>query len=413
MTRSGVRRHLYSIEKKGYDLNDETAQLNIANQNLEAPKQKCEVSMSGDSGTITTESASIRTLEDALEYSEVDLKKYEVDRFVVNSWEVTMGGKNSRTGQAETYTNYQVKVWLKRKVVGTIAMENLFDRFKEGKPLPKQKLALKRRKHARKIMLEPSIYDHHFGMLAWGKEVHDDYDLDIAKELYVRAINKFLDDVAHYDVEKIVFPIGNDLFHINDNNAETPASKNRLDVDGRMAKVIETAEEAVLYAIERMASIAELIVPWIPGNHDPQLSFALCKYFKGRFHNYDHVTIDTSPNERKYIRYGQSLTLLTHGDMKQMQHMIFNMVEEAKQDFVETDCHEIHSGHTHKEKEFIIKSADHRYVATCRTIPSLTAQDFWHHKKAFSKSGRAAECHIYDKEFGHDGYLKARINALI
>lgn len=377
-------------------------------------QQTCESKLGAKGGTVTTVSARIKTLDEALAYSKVDLNKYEVDRFVVNSWEVTIGAKGTGKGKPETYTNYQVKVWLKKKSAGSLGMERLLERCESGKPLPAIRLPKKARLlKKRRIMMEPSIYDHHFGMLAWGKEVGHDYDLKIASQLYLRAINKFLDDVAHYEVERIIFPVGNDLFHINDDKAETPASHNRLDVDGRLHKVFEVAQEAVLYACERMAAVADLDIIHIRGNHDPQLSYALCKYMEGRFNKSRHVKVDTSPNERKYIRYGNSLNLLAHGDMKQAQQMPFNMLEEAKRDMIETQCHEIHIGHTHKEREFIIKNSEHKFVATVRTIPSLTAQDSWHHMKGFSKSGRAAECHFYDYDQGHEGYLKANINALI
>jgi UDP-2,3-diacylglucosamine pyrophosphatase LpxH len=50
---------------------------------------------------------SITTLEEALKFSKVNLKKWEVERWVFNSWDVT-----SKNGKA---TNYQVKVWFKVK----------------------------------------------------------------------------------------------------------------------------------------------------------------------------------------------------------------------------------------------------------------------------------------------------------
>jgi len=56
---------------------------------------------------------SIRTLEEALEFSEVDLNEWEVERHVFNSWDVSM--KNAEGTGAFKRTNYQVKVWFRRK----------------------------------------------------------------------------------------------------------------------------------------------------------------------------------------------------------------------------------------------------------------------------------------------------------
>lgn len=55
---------------------------------------------------------SIRTLEQALDYCEADLQKWEVERYIFNSWDVSMKDIN---GDPQTVTNYQVKVWFKPK----------------------------------------------------------------------------------------------------------------------------------------------------------------------------------------------------------------------------------------------------------------------------------------------------------
>jgi hypothetical protein len=57
-------------------------------------------------------SKSITTLEQALGFSEVDLNEWEVERHIFNSWDVTMKGED---GEPITKTNYQVKVWFRRK----------------------------------------------------------------------------------------------------------------------------------------------------------------------------------------------------------------------------------------------------------------------------------------------------------
>ena len=69
-----------------------------------------------DKGTsvITTRSLDVKTIEDALRIAEVDHDVWEVERSKVNSWEVTIGKRSTGTGQPETYTNFQVTVWLRR-----------------------------------------------------------------------------------------------------------------------------------------------------------------------------------------------------------------------------------------------------------------------------------------------------------
>lgn len=53
---------------------------------------------------------SMETLEDALEFCGVDLNVYEVDRYIFNSWDVTMKIDDTPVKR----TNYQTKIWFKK-----------------------------------------------------------------------------------------------------------------------------------------------------------------------------------------------------------------------------------------------------------------------------------------------------------
>lgn len=57
----------------------------------------------------------LKTLEDALHFCEADLEKFEVDRYIFNSWDVTMKQlQPDKTVKPIKATNYQVKVWFKK-----------------------------------------------------------------------------------------------------------------------------------------------------------------------------------------------------------------------------------------------------------------------------------------------------------
>ena len=53
---------------------------------------------------------SMETLEEALEFCDADLEKFEVDRYVFNSWDVVMKIGDTPVKR----TNYQVKIWFKK-----------------------------------------------------------------------------------------------------------------------------------------------------------------------------------------------------------------------------------------------------------------------------------------------------------
>jgi len=358
--------------------------------------------------TITTRSANITDLDSALKFANVDLNQYEVERFIVNSWEVTMGGDKSGTKKPETFTNYQVKVWLKPKAPVSIGMESFFKKVWEKPLAPIKRKRLTRKS---KLMAEIALYDHHFGMLAWREEVIDDYDNKIARQLYDRAVNYLLDDIGNKEIEQFLLPIGHDLFHFNDDKAETPTSKHKLEVDGRLVKVFEIVEEALIRAIKLCAKIAPVHAYWIPGNHDPELSFAMCRSLKNYFRLSQQIHFDVSANHRKYHQYGKTLIGMTHGVREQPAELLGRMLEEKPIETGEALCREIHRGHTHKEKSLELM-IDSKSALTIRTLPSLAAQDKNAHFNGYSKSGRAAKALFFDKETGYAGEKTAPVIAL-
>ena len=54
-----------------------------------------------DTGTVVTKSLDIRTLDQALAAAEVDRAVWDVDRYVVNSWEVTLGAAGTYNSEKE------------------------------------------------------------------------------------------------------------------------------------------------------------------------------------------------------------------------------------------------------------------------------------------------------------------------
>jgi hypothetical protein len=68
---------------------------------------------SSDAAVITSRSSTIRTLDDALRSAKVDTTIWEVERHVVNKWDVARGTKGDQWDAIELW---QVKVWLRRRI---------------------------------------------------------------------------------------------------------------------------------------------------------------------------------------------------------------------------------------------------------------------------------------------------------
>ncbi|MCJ8336271.1 MAG: hypothetical protein MJH10_18890, partial [Epibacterium sp.] len=95
------------------------------------------------------------------------------------------------------------------------------------------------------------IGDPHAGMYAWAAETGTDYDVDIFRDVHVGAVTKSIERLG--PTEDAVLCVLGDLFHA-DNMKTTERSGNVLDVDGRIDRVMDVVEKALVECIELMAA---------------------------------------------------------------------------------------------------------------------------------------------------------------
>jgi hypothetical protein len=156
------------------------------------------------------------------------------------------------------------------------------------------------------------VADLHFGMMSWGKETGEDYDLKIAAQT-VRTTFDNLASQGPPSGHAMIALIG-DLLHQNDQSNMTPRSGHQLDVDGRYPKVLGAAADAILHVIGRALQKHDTVwVCVVPGNHDPEAAVALHLGLRMFYGNHPRVTIDPVPSGIIYRRWGANLFGFAHG----------------------------------------------------------------------------------------------------
>lgn len=345
----------------------------------------------GDTVSLTSVSETIRTIEDALAYGNID----------PNLWEVVEAVVNARETGEDRVLLWQVKARLKRRAsrVQCDAAAALFERFKEHKPNWKPPKVRNGANH----LLELSLFDAHFGKYAWKEEVGSDYDVSIAETVFGNAIDDLIGKARPFKIEKVLLPIGNDFFQVDSWRNETTAGT-RVDTDGRLARVWQAGCMSMVKAIERCLTVAPVDLLWVPGNHDFGTSFFLTSFLAAWFRDNPHVSIDSSPRPRKAYRYGTNLIGFTHGDKEKPDRLPALMATEWPQLWAETKVHEYHCGHFHKAKSTKWTDVDEFEGVRIRWLPSLCSSDFWHVQQGYS-SRRCAEAYLWDKSDGYAGHL--------
>lgn len=358
----------------------------------------------------------VKTLKGLLEACEVDTNLWQVKHHIVNKWDVT----SWKNGFAERRQNWQVKAFLEKKLNefdGRSAAEIFGELVKEYKPpvfpAPAPNFDMLADVDENNL-LEICIFDLHLGKLAWGVETGENFDLKIASERFINAIHKLLNRVRGYSYNKILFPIGNDFFNVDNLHGTTTAGTPQHD-DVRWQKSFDSGSELLVNGINLLKQQGVPIdVVVIPGNHDFERSFYLGAFLKAWFRNDPQVNVDNGPSPRKYYNFGNVLLGFTHGKYERESGlpMLMATEKESIKYWEKSQFREWHLGHIHRKasNKYSFKYGKDVEVAenfgiTTKYLSSLTGTESWHHKKGFVGAIKAADAFIWNDENGCLGHF--------
>jgi hypothetical protein len=190
----------------------------------------------------------ILSLEDLIEFFEVDTEVWEVERWKANTWD-------ANAGNGETMPLYQVTATFKKKKEAVFAKNEIADIKRRAlEELKGLKVSFttpvyRETRLATGNMLELNVPDLHAGKLAWNKETgYGNYDTGIALDLFETAVLALLARNAHITFDCILFVVGNDLQH-SDTIGGTTTSGTHLDNDSRYHKVFVRIRERLVKII--------------------------------------------------------------------------------------------------------------------------------------------------------------------
>jgi hypothetical protein len=192
------------------------------------------------------------------------------------------------------------------------------------------------------------LVDMHLGMLASAKITGEqDYDLKHAATDLEASLDKVL-ALAPFAEQAIIIFDG-DTLHADDDRAETPASKHKIDVDGRQFKVMDVAVHMVCKAVARVQSKhMRTIVRVMRGNHDEHshlvLTFALAEHFR----NDASVIVEKNPRDLFMAQWGRCAIFAHHGDKASPERQTIYLSDVCPF-WSETRHRHYYTGHIHKD----------------------------------------------------------------
>ena len=247
----------------------------------------------------------------------------------------------------------------------------------------------------------PCIFDLHIGKLAWGQETGENYDYKIAIERFRYAIEDMIYKASSYDVERILFPVGNDIYNSDKAFPFPQTTKGTPQMDDiRWQKLFRVGVQLITEAIIRLSKIAPVDTFTVFSNHDHERVFYLGETLTAVFDSHPNVMVNNKPPVRKYYKWGENLIGLAHGHNEKPQDLPSLMSNEQPKLWGETTYRYWLLGHLHHRQKYLTQqSKDYRSV-NVTYITSPSAADAWHSEKGFVGSIKGAEGFIYNKEEG-------------
>ena len=268
---------------------------------------------------------------------------------------------------------------------------------------------IKRVKEKDPHMLMIDIADLHIGKYAVNRNGETCYDTDTAVQMARNSVTEILKRTQCFPVEKILFPIGNDILHIDNKNGTTTKGTSQ-DTSGLWNEMYRSAKVLYTDLLEQLATIAPVEVVYNSSNHDEHLGFCLAETLEARFHNSKDINFDISTVDRRYFQYGKNMIGLDHGDGAKMTEIPLLMASEEPHMWADTHFRFFYRHHLHhKIKHNFLTGKDFPGVEV-QYLRSLSFADYWHMKNGYSSAPQAVDAFIFHPEHGQMGHFPCVFN---
>lgn len=252
------------------------------------------------------------------------------------------------------------------------------------------------------IMSMISITDFHLGMYAWEAETGDDWDCEIARDVFLQSVAEMIAGCPKSALG-VLNQMG-DFLHWDGLLAITPQSGHILDADTRYSKLVDLTLSVMTEAIALMLKkFGQVHVIQAEGNHDIVGSIWLRKHLKHVFADEPRVTVDDSEFPYYAMLWGDSMIAVHHGHKMKMAQLpkLFASEPRYRAMWGQAKNTYIHTGHLHHER--VVEDGG----AIVEQHPTLAARDAYAARGGWV-SMRGAKAISYHKEQGEIGRITVR-----
>jgi len=296
-----------------------------------------------------------------------------------------------------------VRQWVKSQTDEQRQFEILIERMESAvENLPSFKPTAAPKNYDDDLLSLLTITDFHLGMYAYEAETGDDWNVNIARDVFLNSINDMI-GAAPKAGTGFLCQLG-DFLHWDGILSVTPQSGHILDADTRYGKLVELAMSVMAEAVKIMLKkFNKVVVISAEGNHDISGSIWLRKHLKQLFANEKRLTV--IDNEFPYYAYlhGETMLAFHHGHKVKLAqlHKLFASEPRFREMWGKASYTYIHTGHYHHER--LIEDGG----AIAEMHPTLSGRDAYAARGGWV-SRRGAKVITYDKTNGEIARVTVR-----
>jgi hypothetical protein len=263
--------------------------------------------------------------------------------------------------------------------------------------------AIKREKQKEGHLLVVDLSDIHINKLADPANTNEPYTTEIAVQRSIEGTKGLLDKSNGFNIEKILFVIGNDVLNTDNVNKTTPRGTPQ-DTDVHWYTAFERAREVYVACINMCLKVADVDVIHCPSNHDEMSSCFLADSLKSWYRKSNNVSFQIGAKYRKYYKYHSNMIELEHGDKGKMANVPLIMAQEQPKMWGETKYRYSYLHHVHHSDKTQFKSGKDYIGVNVTYLRSPSNPDLWHESSGYINTV-AVEAFIHSKDRGRVAHL--------
>jgi len=300
-------------------------------------------------------------------------------------------------------STYKDGQWVKAKADKQRQFELLVERIEAANAhLPKYRPTTPPRHPDDSLLSLLTITDFHLGMYAYEAETGDDWDVTIARNVFLDSVREMI--AASPRSGTGVFCQLGDFLHWDGILSVTPSSHHILDADTRYSKLVELAMSVMTEAVKMMLKrFDKVVIVSAEGNHDIAGSIWLRKHIKHMFSDESRLTVIDNDYPYYALLHGETMLAFHHGHKLRLaqMHKLFASEPRYREMWGKASYTYIHTGHYHHEK--VIEDGG----AIAEQHPTLAGRDAYAARGGWV-SRRGAKVITYDKIDGEVSRITVR-----